>query len=455
VTVPLKPNDALRQAQRVHEVHVAEREQLDVIRRYWKGVQKRPAAIPSGTPTEVRVMARSSRVNIMPIVVDTLTQSTFVDGFRGRGEADNAEVWRVWQANRMDARQTGIHRAAFGYGTAYGSVLPGRPEPVIRGASPRSMCCLYGEDPDWPMWALERLGNGLWRLFDDEAIYYVKLGDGGSGTDPEFIETREHGLGVCPVVRYLNQEDLDGDDDVVPADHGLGEERVPLRGEIAPLIPLQDQIDLTTFGLQIAQHYGAFRQRWIIGWTAESESELLKASAAKVWTFDRSADPNDPDGMKLGEFEQTQLDGFIASREATLRHAATLSQTPVHELTGQLVNMSAEGLAAAEMGNERKGGERRTNLGESHELLLWLCARAKGTETPEDAQVVWRDTSARSFAATVDGLGKLARMLNVPVQVLWERIPGFTQQDVDRARAIAESGDSFARLSKLLERQGP
>lgn len=439
---------ALKQAQEMHGQHRAERDKLDTVRRYYKGIQARPAVIDRSAPREVRVMARSSRVNIMPIVVNTLVQSTFVDGFRARLESQNSAVWAAWQANKMDARQTGIHRATYEYGVSYAVGLPGTTAPVIKGVSPRAMSTLYGEDPDWPMWALERLGNGLFRLFDDEAIYYVQLGGEAKGKRDEFIEAREHGVGVVPVVRYLDEDDLDADDEVEPADLALDEECPPLRGQVQPLMALQDQIDLTTFGLHIAQHYGAFRQRWVIGWTAANENELLRASASKVWTFD-----DDPESVRVGEFEQTNLDGYISSREASLRHAATLSQTPVHELIGELVNLSAEALAAAEAGHDRKVGERKTLIGESHEQLLSLCGRIMGEDVDQDSQVVWRDTSARAFAATVDGLGKLAQMLGVPPQELWERIPGVTKQDIDRWRAAAESGDSFARLTELLERQ--
>lgn len=44
-------------------------------------------------------------------------------------------------------------------------------------------------------------------------------------------------------------------------------------GIVEPLIDLQDQINITSFGLQVAQHYGAFRQRYILGWVAETEEQ--------------------------------------------------------------------------------------------------------------------------------------------------------------------------------------
>jgi hypothetical protein len=449
--VSLSSDAAVAQARRLKQFYDAEREPLDTIRRYWKGRQALPAVIPSSAPREVRTMAAIARVNVCAIVVDTLAQSTFVDGFRGKEDSEDADVWNVWQENRMDARQSGIHRAAFAYGTSYAVVLPGDPVPVIRGASPRNLTAVYGEDPDWPMWALEKLGGGLWRLYDDQAIYFLgESTDARTPGDFEFIETREHNLGVTPIVRYLDEHDLDADDDV-ESQNPRGREQtdqVPMRGQVSPLMPMQDQVDLTTFGLLVAQWYSAFRQRWAIGWTAEDEKEKATAAASQLWTFDEN-----PEDMKLGEFAETNLKGYIDSRDATLRHTAALSQTPVHELTGTLINMAAEALAAAEAGKDRKVDERHTGLGESHEQMFSLVGRITGTQIPADAQVVWRDTSARAFAATVDALGKLVQMLGIPPQELWERVPGATQQDVARWKAAAQQGDSFQVLADLLKRQ--
>lgn len=446
----LKAKEAIELARRLHGYHLIEREKLDIIRRYYKGVQARPMVIPNGSPYEVRVMARSSRVNVMPIVVNSLVQSMFVDGYRARLESDNAVVWDAWQANQLDARQTGINRATFEFGTSYVTVRPpaeGSEYPRIEGKSPRRFTALYADDPKWPMAALEPLGrDGLWRLYDESAFYYVKLGAGPKGD--EFIDSEEHPYEVTPAIRYVDEEDLDADDEPEAEIYGFNETCPPLRGQVAPLMPIQDQIDLTTFDLEIAKHYGAFRQRYVIGWTAASEEKAVKTAASRLWAFE-----DDPESIKLGEFEQTNINGYIEAREASLRHAATLSQTPVHELTGQVIQMSAEALAAADAGRDRKINERQTVQGESHEQMLGLVAKAMGVEVPHDAQVVWRDTSTRTFAATIDGLGKIAQMLQVPPQELWERIPNVTRQDLERWKAAAKESNSFDSLTALLERQ--
>lgn len=457
----LTPGQAVEQVGSLRGYHDAERTQLNVVRRYWQGVQNLPILIPADAPREMKTLARISRVNICKIVVDSLAQSLFVDGFRsdptGAADDSDSKVWKTWQANKMDARQSALHRTAAAYGASYAIVLPGEPYPVIRPISPRSMTAFYtDDDPDWPAWALERCGRGVWKLYDQDAVYTVKRdGDVKSRSDAlGFVNVEIHGAGVVPVVRYLDEYDLDCDDDVELDQSifwpGL---RVPMRGQIAPLMTLQDQIDVTTFGLLVAQWWGAFRQRYVIGWTAPSEQAAVKASMARLMTFEDPPDETGEGGIKVGEFGQTTLDGYIASREASLTHAATLSQTPVHELVGKLVNLSAEALAAAEQGHERKVNERQTGFGESHEQMLWLAGKYQNEAVELDAEVVWRDTSARSFAAIVDGLGKLAQMLNVPAEELWLKIPGVTQQDVVRWKAAAATGDSFSKLAELLDRQ--
>ena len=458
----LPPASAVEMARDLRQRQADERLLLDEAWRYLHGRQALPLIIPNTAPAEIRRMATFARVNVASIVVESLAQSLAVIGFRGRRDADNVAVWEVWQANRLDARQSGIHRAALAYGAAYAIVLPGAPVPVVRGVSPRSLTALYGADPDWPDLALERRPGGRYRLYDDEVVHEL-IAEGERLTH---AGSAEHGAGVVPVVRFLEVEDLDRDDPVaatstmarpeVVHDDATGH-AIPLSprgrlaaGQVGPLMDLQDQIDLTTFSLLVAQHYGAFRQRYVVGLTLD-EAAKRKAGASVFWSFD-----DDPERIRLGEFEQTDLAGYIASREASLRHAATLSQTPVHELIGEMVNLSAEALAAAEAGRDRKVLDRQTLLGESHEQLFGLIGRFAGIEVPDDAQVRWRNTSARSVAALVDALGKAVSMLGIPPQELWEQVASvldMSQQDVERWRATAATGDAFANLTAMLDRQ--
>lgn len=448
----LDVDELAAKAAELYELQTAERAQLDVLRRYWTGKQRLPAVVPSSAPAEVREMARTSRINVIDIVVNSLTQSLFVDGFRAKDPKTQDDVtvpvWQVWNANRMNKHQAGLHRAAVAYGTAYMVIEPGDPLPVMRPVSPRMLTAVYGDDPDWPLWALEkRPTSGRWLFYDDELVY--PLTRSGSGFTPDGAPVA-HGSPWTPVVRYRDAEDLDLEDDAEPELAGGPGDALcrVVTGQIAPLIPLQDQINLTSFGLKAAEWYTAFRQRWIVGWTPSNEQAKMRSAASQLWTFEEM-----PDEVQLGEFGETSLDGYLKSRESVLKYAATLSQTPVHELIGELVNLSAEALAAAEAGRDRKVDERKTGFGESHEQSLQVVAAMIGQTVPDDAQVVWRDTSARAFAAVVDGLGKLAQMLGIPPEELWDRVPGATQQDVRRWKDAAARGDALSNLTELLERQ--
>lgn len=81
-------------------------------------------------------LAVKSRTNYLPLIVDILSQALFVDGYRPADASDNAAPWANWQANGLDARQTGVHRTALKYGASYAVVSRGDPAPKIRGVSP-------------------------------------------------------------------------------------------------------------------------------------------------------------------------------------------------------------------------------------------------------------------------------------------------------------------------------
>jgi hypothetical protein len=461
----LSADDVFAAANDMESMLNQERTQLDVLRLYSTGKQRMPIVIPQDAPVEVREMARISRINLIKIVIESLVESLFVDNFRSIDPPANPEddpaqaIWAVWQANRFDAKQSALYRAVFEYGYAYERIVPGvdqrtgEKRPVMRAVSPRRMTALYVDDnDDWPAYTFEKRRRGrhfIYELTDEQGLIYT-LGRDDKGRFGLIGDPADTGLGYNPTVRFMDAEDLDLEDEPValslPAP--AGNETCVVAGQVAPLMTLQDQADMTTFALKGAEWYSAFRQRYIKGWTPGNRGEKMRMGASQVWSFE-----DHPDDIELGEFNQTELSGFLNSRAETARFVATLSQTPVHELIGELVNLSAEALAAAEAGRDRKTDERKTGMGESHEQSAQCIGDLIGVEVPDDFEVVWRDTSARAFSAVVDALGKLAQMLQIPPQMLWDRIPGFTRQDVERAKLLAAQGDSLGQLTSLLDRQ--
>lgn len=427
--------EVFKQAQ---EARHTEKARLENIHRYLRDdPRRRLEGLPSAVPNEVHRLARLARVNVLKFAVNTRVQSMYVDGFRTKGAGEDSPAWQAWQANGMDARQIGIHRSGLSYGASYMTVLPGEPFPVIRGVSSRKMTAMYGLDDVWPVIALEERHGG-WRLIDNTHVYTLRRSDGSDM--PVIVERAEHGavsMGepVCPVVRVRDTMDLDD----------------PVTGIVEPLIPIQDQINITTFGLLVTQHFGAFKFRYVLGWVAENEAARIKASASNFFTLDEN-----PDDVEIGQLDESPLSGYIESRKSAMELFAAISQTPAHELMGQLINLSAEALAAAEAGKRRAIVENQTVMGEAHEQALNLAGSYMSIEADPSAYVRWQDTEARSLSMLVDALGKAVQMLGIPPEALWDRVAdalGASQQEVADWKRLAEKGDAFARLEAQLAAQ--
>lgn len=411
--------------------------------------------IPKDAPDAMRKLARKASTNFLPLVVDTFSQVMKVDGYYAPGANENASPWQWWLRNRFGARQTGVHRAALQYGASYVVCLPGRGPngdltervPTMRGVSPRAMTAVYQDpaDDEWPVMAVE-VGHDFVLLYDEECRYRFGLEKPvpRPGMAPEYsetwgesrmtyVDTEVHDVGVTPVVRYRDRMLLDGEEQF---------------GIVEPLIRIQERIDETTFGMLVTQYFQAFRQRYIIGWVPQSEQEYLQATASDVWTFD-------DENVKVGELGGAEPKGYIESKASAIRDLSAIGQVPAQNLgVDGISNISDATLAGLETGKDRKADEITTSFGESHEQSLRLCAHIAGdAEAADDyaAETRWKDTTARSLAAAVDALGKEVQMLGVPPELVWEDIPGWTQQKVERARNLARRAANTQRTTAVAQ----
>lgn len=432
----------------------SERRKLDRIDRWARWDHDSPHK-PRHATAEYKELAARAQAPWGDLIVGSVAQTLYVEGYRRPDSPEDGSGWEIWQANGMDARQLAIHRAVLTYGLAYATCLPGKlmtgkAMPQMRGVSPREMIAVY-DDPandDWPIYALRVLPvRGGFRLtsLDDEAVYTVKVKDLGDAPKADDVEVALHLAGVCPVVRYKNRFDLEGRS----------------AGEIEPFIPVLGKIDQTSFDRLVVQRFASWIVRTIAGMdvpasaAATGESVDQVKMRLKVEDFLTATDKD----TKFGSLPATPLEGFIQAHDSDLGVLAAVSQTPAFEMLGTLANLSAESLAAAKASQTAKSDERKHSLGEDHEQLIRLgCYLAGNSDGAEDfmAEVRWADTSIRSLAQSVDALGKMAQMLSFPAELLWEKVPGFTKQDVDEARDLASSGDGLTQLlDQLANAQQP
>lgn len=428
----LEPDEVLDVVRDLWAMRRAEQTRHDRVHGYVSGDLGTPD-VPEGANAELKDLAKLAKKNILGLVRDAFAQSLGVVGFRSPEATENEPVWELWQQQRLDARQAEPHRAAVTYGAAYGLVLPD----AVRFRTPRQLFAGYA-DPlvdEWPRFALDAgavVGKGKVEavLYDDTYAYPLTVNTGRqfSGTADE--EPYEHGAGVCPVVRFLNTRDSES----------------VVCGEIAPLIPLQRAINAVNFDRLVVSRFGAFPQKYVIGWAPDTREELLQAGAQRLMSFE------DAD-VKVGDFTAANTDSYNKILEEMLAHVAMTAQIPVAAVTGNVANLSAEALAMAEAPHQRKLAEKRLSFGESWEQLLRLLGQLNGLDVSDSAEVIWRDTEARSFAQVVDGITKLESS-GVPISVLLEDVPGWTQQRVTAAReALASQGNPLDALRAQLEAQ--
>jgi hypothetical protein len=422
--------------------------------------------MPAFADDEYRLLAKRSTSNWMPLLVGTPAQALYVDSFR-RGRSVQAfqpagplPEWAHWQRSRLDARQAAVHRGALTFGHSFALTEKTRAGKVqTKGLSAMRTAALY-EDPandDTPYAALtvtRRPGGdtpGVARMWDASTEYRVTFTAYGDADRVRVSVVRKHGASECPVTRFAAAVDLEG----------------RTVGVVEPMIALQNRINQTVFDLLVAQTYASFKVR-----TATGMAPPIRRDADGEPVLDDNGQPiplpvnvnakrflfaEDPD-VTFGSLAETPLGGFIDSIDMSIRHLSAISQTPPHHLLGQIANLSAEALLAAETALSRKIEEFRKSFGESWERVFRVAAELDGNTTSADdfaGEVLWRDMEMKSLAQSADGLGKLADSLGIPKRGLWSRVPNVTATEISEWEQIREDDDAELQLAQSIRRATP
>jgi hypothetical protein len=413
---------------------------------------------PTSTSTEYENLQSIAPNGFASLVVATLAQTAYIEGIRRPGVVGHIPAWETFRRNRMLSKQSAIHRTAIGMAQAYGVVVPGT-DPLtgekmskILLRSPKQMAAFYDNDDDeWPTLAIEakpRYGRqeGLnnvvqlgWYVTIWDAHVFHLLTVEGNGEEADkwtYLENREHGIPVPPVARCVNRLDLDG----------------RATGEIEPVLPLLRRIDQDVFDRLITQRFGAWQVRYIAGMAKPNTKAETRAQAIRLRQEDLLVSSNEK--TKFGVLPAGPLGPTIEATDADLRLLAAITQTPPHHLLGLSSNLQAEALAAAESGLQRKSFDFRTNADQFYIDLARLDAMSRGdmaSALAYDHAVRWRDTESRSMTQAADALGKLAVQLKVPLEMLWEKIPGWTDDDVIRAKELIEDGTFEEMIKELMD----
>jgi hypothetical protein len=210
------------------------------------------------------------------------------------------------------------------------------------------------------------------------------------------------------------------------------------------LLADQRTINEVNFDRLIVARFGAFPQKVISNWSGVTESSALAASAKRALMFE--------DDVKVQSFPAASLEPYNALIDKLIEHIGQKAQISLAHLSGKMVNLSADALAAAEAHQQRKLTTMRESHGESHEQLLQLAAQMDGSAAPDAAaEVVWRDTEARSFGVMADGLLKIAQAIqqDLPIEPFLPLLPGVTQQMIDSIKQLKQAPSVMSLIQSL------
>lgn len=402
---------------------------------------------------EKNSLARFSHTPLLQLVVSEVAQQMVLEGIDAGDDAATANMWRPFEVNGLISRQYALWHATVGYGQAHVMVLPGdavypddpsRAAAWMSGFSPRALFTSWNDpvEDEFPAFALRTIGQPgkkqAFRVYDEDAVYFLAQDDTVNG-GLVFVEARPHGMGVCPVVSFQNDMDLEG--------------RTP--GDVEKFKVPAQRHDKTVYDRMLAQHYNSWKVRTATGLEkpendVDAERMKLKLAHDDILTGEGE--------VQFGTLPETQLNGFIAAADADRDMLAAVSQTPVWALNGgQLVNLSADALVEARSMQRLKVGQKQRANGRSIAKAARLASFAEGRfEDAENFTITskWADVESRSLAQVSDALGKIVTMLGVPAELVFDMIPGVTPAKAEEWRDyMRENPSETERLSATLNRQ--
>jgi len=373
-------------------------------------------------------------------VADAPVERLTVLGVKGLGEEEaDAESWRVWQTNALDADSQlgflGSVNSARAFVLVWGD--PDDEETPVVTFEDASQCVIAYEPgsrrkrraalkkwqdgncdyatlylPD-EVWKFERpimrqkTALILLSAVDEEMKKWAPRDLGETEPNPQ-----PNPMHIVPMVELPNKPTL--------ADEPIS--------DVTGVIAMQDAVNLLWAQLFTASDYASFPQRIVLG--AERPTtpilndkgevigqrpvDLAKFAVDRVlWITGENS--------KIAEWQAANLKAYTDVIEIAVGHIAAQTRTPQHYLIGKMANLSGDALIAAETGLVKRVQEKELWFGQAIRQMFGLIALAQGNAAKAKAitagTVLWADAQSRSQAQLADALLKL-RQVGFPFEYL-------------------------------------
>jgi hypothetical protein len=158
---------------------------------------------------------------------------------------------------------------------------------------------------------------------------------------------------------------------------------------------------------------------------------------------------------KFGDFNATDLSGYIELGRDIASHVARVSRVPVTYFLSNVANLSADALALLVSGLVKKCERRVLGYEPGLEGAMRLAFKALGDPRANqmDAEVKWASMETRSVAQDADAAVKLTQGVNpvITPQTAQEKYLGMSQTERDRDDAWRAEGTATSNLQAVLD----
>jgi hypothetical protein len=432
------------------------RKRQGVLDEWWRYYRGRPPLpeLPRKAEQAFIDFQRKSRTNFCGVIANSTVHRLRALGVTGPDGAPDADAARWWQLNRLDSRQKQVWRVAMSQSVGYMLVGEhptrtepnGRPSPLITAEHPREAIVERDPETGEPVAGIKALHSDLdgygyaYVLYDTEIYAYKtrerctpnRLPWGPDSWEP-LDDGVPHDLGRMPLVEFARMPDL-------------GEDPEP---EFACVVDIQDRTNMGILNRMAASRYSGFRQKTVTG----HKFEKRRNSRGQIEVVEQPFVPG-PNNVwvsegpeaRFGQLDATDLRPFLEEHAADVRDMLVISQTPAYYYAGDLINISADTIAALDLLHVAKCREHILSFGEGLEDVFALAAAQAGVEADyTEATVRWARPEYLSPAVRADAATKL-KSIGYPLDVIAEDL----DETPERVRRISAGAAAQQLLAASL-----
>jgi len=353
--------------------------------------------------------------------------------------ADNERATQLlnelWTSTELHADSDDAHLAALVTGEAYVIAWRGDDGRVEAYYNDPRLCHLF-YDPERPRekryaakwWTGEDGRLYMTLYYPDRLEYYVSRGKAENVSSaaafvPAEVPFAENPFGKIPVFH-------------------LRRDRRIMKSELVNVISLQDAINKLLADMMVAAEFGAFRQRWII---SNADVDRLKNAPNEIWSI--PAGDEQGQHTQVGEFEQTDLSGYLDAIDRLANSVAVITRTPKQYLLRQGGDPSGEALIAMESPLVKKCARIAERFSITWRRLAAFMLELSGVSIDESAIEPVYDPIETVQPRTQAEIRQISTQAGLPLRTILRQFEGWSDAQLQKMEQDQEMEQAAAQTS--------